>query len=189
MENQIEVVKDSMKWINHVISRMKFLVETSIMPASSDDADAWYEAHADASHRILREDAERLQDVLHGLEDLFPNEEPAEEVELEEEQALENHQAIKTFPAGVISYSLFDDTWNYYQSFIGRLDLLTECAYETHKHEEVMDLICQIINQSEKESETFWDRALSEQKEAGGNGVMTVKQKIGGDPDKLIGGV
>ena len=86
-------------------------------------------------------------------------------------------EPIKTFSAGVISYSLFDDIWGHYQSFIGRLDLLTECAYETSKHEEVMDLICQIIKQGQEESETFWERALSERKEAGGNDVMTVKQK------------
>ena len=98
-------------------------------------------------------------------------------VEFEKEQASENHQAIKTFSTGVISYSLFDEMWHHYKSFIGRLDLLTECAYETRKHEEVMDLICQIIEQGQGESGTFWDRALSENKEAGGNGVMTVKQK------------
>jgi len=95
-------------------------------------------------------------------------------VELEEEQQALENQAIKAFPAGVISYSLFDDIWHYYQAFMGRLDLLTECAYETRKHEEVMDLICQIIEQGQKESEPFWDRALSENKEAGGNGVVTI---------------
>ena len=34
-------------------------------------------------------------------------------------------EAIKKFPVGVISYSLFDEMWNHYKLFIGRLDLLT----------------------------------------------------------------
>ncbi|MBW1747573.1 MAG: hypothetical protein JRJ34_03895 [Deltaproteobacteria bacterium] len=89
-------------------------------------------------------------------------------------------EPIKHFDCGVISYSLFDEIYGHYKSFIGRLDLLTECAYETRKHEEVMDLICQIIKKGEEESEAFWDRALSETKEAGGNDVMTIKQQATG---------
>ena len=89
-------------------------------------------------------------------------------------------EPIKTFPAGVISYSLFDDLHNHHKLFLGRLDLLSECAYETGKFESVMDLICQIIEQERETYQPLRDRAQRESKEAGGNDVMTIKQEATG---------
>ena len=92
----------------------------------------------------------------------------------------QRQEPIKTFPAGVVSYSLFDTLYSQYKIFIERLDLLSQCAYSTNKFEGVMDLIFQIIEQEQGKAEPLWDRALSEKAEAGGNGVMTIKQEATG---------
>jgi len=36
-----------------------------------------------------------------------------------------------------------------------------------------MDLICQIIKQGKEETETFWDKAVQDSNEAGGNDIYT----------------
>ena len=85
-------------------------------------------------------------------------------------------EAIKTFPAGVVSYSLFDELYSQHKLFIERLDLLFECAYETGKFEGVMDLISQILEREKGKAEPLFNRALSEK----GNGAMTIKQEATG---------
>ena len=37
-----------------------------------------------------------------------------------------------------------------------------------------MDLICQIIKQGKEETETFWDKAVQDSNEAGGNDIYTI---------------
>ena len=63
MEKVSKAMAESVESIDHVVNRLKFLFEAAEISISGGG----YEAFCDASHRILKDDIERLEEVSKEL--------------------------------------------------------------------------------------------------------------------------
>ena len=89
-------------------------------------------------------------------------------------------ELIKHFDTGVVSYYSFSKFHDEQSILYDRIKFLTGSGFTMDKKDMALDTIETLIDHERKRLDEAMDRACQERNGAGGNNVMTIKQKATG---------
>ena len=82
-------------------------------------------------------------------------------------------EPIKHFNYGVVSWGLFRELWEAQNEYIKKLSFILE---NTDFDDWGLNIAFDLIEMAEKDADEWWEKALIETNEAGGNDIYTISK-------------